>query len=375
MLAIKCVVLFITLFHGRSNFVVCKTLHLCDSSQYFHNSSCLTLSEFAIDERNYTGPNTTLIFGRGNHTLATGIVVSNIVAFSMLSITKAAIHCHEGANMTFLNVSEVYIHGLVFLGCGGNSVHLVKYLKIEESNFHGIKVNAASMLISESNANITGTAFLLNSGSYIYPSDIEIFVLIKDFKRFATSENVDVTITAGGAFIIASSNVTIDHCVFRNNSANFGGAIFVKSNSNIFLNNSVFTLNQAIACQYSNFCSHGGALYFEGQSVITIYNCTFRNNTSLQNGGLAYLFNATLLVLQSNISNSTASRIGGAIYADTCIKVKFNSTMFKSNNAGEHGGAMYLRNSGDTLVIDCSFVQNRADGDGGTISLPSIAVF
>ena len=91
------VLLFVTLFQENSHIAMCEVLHLCPhSSQH----SCLSLSQFANGQKNHTRPNTTLIFNEGNHTTATGIVVSNVAAFSMISAedSRAVIICQKDIN-------------------------------------------------------------------------------------------------------------------------------------------------------------------------------------------------------------------------------------------------------------------------------------
>ena len=58
--------------------------------------------------------------------------MSNVAAFSMISAedSRAVINCHEGINnifMTFSNISEVHISGLMFIGCGGSTVNSVNF--------------------------------------------------------------------------------------------------------------------------------------------------------------------------------------------------------------------------------------------------------
>ena len=360
---VKCATLFVTLFNGNSHLIMCETLHVCSHGSQHNISSCLTLSQFADGQVCYSRPNTTLIFNGGNHTLGTGIVLSDVMAFSMLSenFSAAVIYCHEGANMTFSNVSEVYIRGLTFAGCGGNKVHYVGLLKIEDSEFHGKTSSATSILISESNANITGTHFLLNEhGSY--RSDIEYIRL-----HPSIDPHFLVTITVGGALTITSSTLSIDNCQFDRNSANVGGAVFIESESKVLIKNSNFTFNQAAGCHHSKSCL-GGALYIEGQSRVNIYNSWFKNNTSDENGGIAYVFNATLIISESIVSDNTAASTGGAVNAYQLASVKLETTNFENNRACHDGGAVYLNDLSDSVMVnDCNFTKNRAEGDGGAI--------
>ena len=223
--------LFVTLFQGNSHLVIGETLHICSqSSQQIYYSSCTTLSQFANNQASYTRANTTLIFYGGNHTLTTGIVVSNVIAFSMLDLSNAAIiNCHDRANMTFTNVSEVYMCGLTFIGCGGNTVDSVNFLAIEHTKLHAKNGSSTSIQIIESIAVITSTNFSLNTNGS-YRSDIEYSRLIP---RWFPQLPVPINITVGGALIITNSTLSIDNCGFDRNSANIGGAVFVESESKV----------------------------------------------------------------------------------------------------------------------------------------------
>ena len=356
-----CTLFFVMLLHGSLYFAKCETLQVCsESDQYF--PSCLTLSQFAKNSINLTRSNTTLLFIGENHThyLTKGILVSNVIEFSMTSTSKAIINCHEGTNLTFFNVSEVYIRNLTFIGCGGNTIDSVDLLQIDYSHFHGKNNTATSILIIESNTNLTDTHFLSNVyGSY--RSDGEYFRLI----NFSDPSYRAFFALVGGALIISHSTLNIDNCLFERNAANIGGAIFSEFESNITIRNSNFISNQATGCNDPRFCI-GGALFIEGTSKMSVFNSCFQNNTSDENGGIAYVFNATFIILKSNISNNIADSDGGVVTADQSSYLKFKSTRFNGNRARHDGGAMYLRAS-KVMVSDCHFTQNVADGNGGAI--------
>ena len=225
-----CALFFVMLLHGSLYFAKCETLQVCsESDQYF--PSCLTLSQFAKNSINLTRSNTTLLFIGENHThyLTKGILVSNVIEFSMTSTSKAIINCHEGTNLTFFNISKVYIRNLTFIGCGGNTIDSVDLLQIDHSHFHGKNNTATSILIIESNANLTDTYFLSNVyGSY--RSDGEYFRLI----NFSDPSYRAFFALVGGALIITHSTLNIDNCLFERNAANIGGAIFSEFESNIY---------------------------------------------------------------------------------------------------------------------------------------------
>ena len=288
--------------------------------------------------------------------------MSNVTVFAMASNgTCGTISCsHKGVNMTFSSISEVRISGLTFFGCGGSTVNSVSYLTIEDSQFIGNNSSATSVLIKQTIASIKGTNFSFNTnGSYR-----EHFSLIPSS---AFGQDLGIT-TVGGALIVFNSNLTIDDCHFDGNSANVGGAIFIESESTVFIMNSVFSFNHASDCH-----AQGGALFIKGMSKVNISTTTFENNKSDQDGGIIYAVNATLIISNSSISDNSANKNGGAVITEQIIELILNTIRFENNRASQDGGAVYLSNSlgnssvWQVVVYDCSFTRNEAHRNGGGI--------
>ena len=125
---------------------------------------------------------------------------------------------------------------------------------------------------------------------------------------------------------------SIANCVFTNNTAVSGGAIY-GNYSNFFITNSVFAMNVA---------TNGGAMYFN----------QFTNNRKIE---------IVDTILRQNRANSQ----GGAIYGNAFQKWPITRCRFLGNTAGSSGGAVYNTSSwmADGLY-DCLFVGNTAGGTG-----------
>ena len=86
-----------------------------------------------------------------------------------------------------------------------------------------------------------------------------------------------------------------------------------------------------------------GAIYFTGgSSVSVIRNSYFFNNSAIEwSGGAVYSFDGSLIIEDSSFIN---------------------------NNAGDHGGALYLLGQANIFSIErCTFLNNAARFEGGAV--------
>lgn len=127
----------------------------------------------------------------------------------------------------------------------------------------------------------------------------------------------------GGGGIGLNSNIT--NCIFSNNSATNGGAVY---GTGTFTN-----------CTFSNnSATNGGAAY----GISTFTDCTFSDN-SATNGGAIY---GTGTVLNSLFKENIAVEKGGAVFGDG----SFTNSTFDNNNA-QLGGAAYGNGSAENLTF------------------------
>ena len=210
--------------------------------------------------------------------------------------------------------------------------------------------------------NIENTQFINNSvtghsgdsrGGAVYVS-ASVIDTIKD----CLFEDNSVYNTAGNAYyggaIFTSDSIIgeIDHTVFKNNTANQGGALYLDSNSSATLMNikdSEFIDNTA-----GN--SAGAAILSEGK-FDNIINTKFLNNRVVGTGNIAGALyingssttvnNMSGLTFENNgiLSNSTSNQYGGAMYSNGAITsltdTTFTGNYIDSTSAASHGGAFY----------------------------------
>ena len=345
---------------GSLDLLSCRVHYIIPSEDHPCNAdSCLTLSEFAYNSTSYVDSNTTLFITGGSHNLDKEISMSNVESFYMLSTNGTnSIICNKSANLTFTNIGHIHIYDLTFIGCGSTSISLVNQLTIQQSRF--LNSSETSISINGTNANITGTFFLLNTVGTC-KQDLKFFKYLQMTSTFSYTR-LSSTVRVGGAMMTSHSTITVNNCTFEENSANIGGAIFSELGSNINISNSEFTSNHATTgC--TNELSTGGAIFIDGFGTLMIHNSTFENNTSDQDGGMAAIFNASLLISQSIASNNAAVRYGGVV-AITSSSAWLGNSHFAYNLAETGGGAISTYESSAT-IIDSTYSYNSVQNDGG----------
>ena len=319
------------------------------------NDSCLTLSQFADNFTRYPQPNTTLIFIEGRHTLDDEITVSNVMEFSMMSMSmlhQSIIDCSQHARFIFSNMIHVYINGLTLFGCDGNIVESVDQLIITHSSMIGQTNNQSCLTITNSVVSMYNTFFLSNAVS-------------RNHNDSQCSSITPSSRILGGALRVVHSTLTVEACHFKGNAAVTGGAIFSESGSNINISDSMFALNHATGCD-GQVCSSNGGAIFVNSSTVNIHNSSFHNNTSEGDGGVAAVFNATFILSQCNVSYNSAGEHGGVIASIAKSSTMLNKGIFTCNSA-KVGGVVSIQWNTSTIIKNSIMLQNTVAGNGGVI--------
>ena len=300
----------------------------CPEPESEVSSSCTTLSQYAnINEANSI-ENVTLDLLPGVHILDSNFSISASLFF-MLRGNNTIITCTNSARFAFRNVQYLHISNLIFIGCVGNIVNSVENFWLVSSTFQ----NQETMF--------NGTVFYIldTAHSLIESSRFNAFTAHGDEEA--------------GVLTIQSSNVSIIHTVFTNNTANFGGVMNVENDSNVDVTNSTFQNNQAYMS--------GGVLYVQG-STVSMAASKFHKNYAPTLGGMMYT-NASIVTLDTSVcSNNEASR-GGVIFADEST-VYFQNSNISSNTASR--GSVAYANFSSTISVDSMFTMNVA-GRGGVV--------
>ena len=194
---------------------------------------------------------------------------------------------------------------------------------------------------------------------------------------------------------------------FSNNSAQFGGAIYLSNHGHLSFegsSNTVFSNNSADYAGGAIYLSDYGHIIFEGSSttsfvgnnanlggaIVSYLHSTisFRENSiknfsnnDAQLGGGIYLSNHGLISFKgtpdstTRFSNNSANHKGGAIYLSDYSNISFNGTFttrFSNNSANYYGGAIHLSDYSNISFSGTSttmFSNNSANHYGGAIYL------
>lgn len=166
--------------------------------------------------------------------------------------------------------------------------------------------------------------------------------IIRSPDVYVTFKNITfingLTSNFGGAISIETGHVTVDNCMFINNTAlddtNAGGISNYGTKENrgyLLVNNSLFINNHA---------DHDGGAITTCYANSYIYNCVFINNSAHRDGGAIRV------------------SVKGYGYVQDCI--------FMFNHADEWGGAYYSW-SGTSDIRRCIFLNNTAGTNGGAV--------
>lgn len=194
----------------------------------------------------------------------------------------------------------------------------------------------------------------------------------------------------GGALYLNNVTGIVCNCVFRDNNvggtyyyngtqyegSGDGGAVYIGyGKSKVHFEGCTFKSNTST--------DEGGAIHSSGNNDIEITGCLFEDNIAKDEGGAIYATHyndqGTLSVVDSTfLRNKTRESSGGSLYVSGTLSV--NNCRFDGNEAstGENyadGGA--IRSYGKSYIVNSTFVNNKAmasSGYGGAIaaSLPSV---
>ena len=310
--------------------------------------NCITLQHLP---NVYTNGSTTLIFLPGNHSLDIELHAVNSVSFSMYSedISAASIICSNNGFLTFSNVQFIHINNLHFFGCGQGTAYTVDYFSMQECIFRGYHYRGTAFYFRDiQHVNITRSAFLFNTGTFLHPVD----------ELYLPAKHADFEV--GGAMAVFRSTVYISDCQFYGNAAEMGAAIFFEQ-SRAVIGGSTFENNAANYYYYNITVLSGGIITAYVHSDVTIRNSTFFNNSGEINfhGGL-------VSVLSSVIINNTYfnSSTGSVLFA---LDSNLTDYLGVYERGSSHNGGVLDAERSNVTLFEGQFLFNDAAFEGGVI--------
>ena len=191
---------------------------------------------------------------------------------------------------------------------------------------------------------------------------------------------------SGGVVLCKNARLELTNCTFVNNDAEWRGGVVDCNDSEAIIEGCTFTGNTASGM-------HGGAVFARGttlsisdstfeentgsaleffDSVVTVTDCTFENN-SADEGGAVYAYVTSDVITQTGLRlagctfvKNVATTYGGAL-CSYGTRATIDACTFTANAASDNGGAIYNHRSSPTIT-NCVFDENIANDFGGAVA-------
>jgi hypothetical protein len=160
-----------------------------------------------------------------------------------------------------------------------------------------------------------------------------------------------------GAILCHGASPTIRDCVFLENRAAGGGAMYIVNSSSI-VEGCVFTGNEA-------YNGQGGAIASATTPALVIAECSFVENAGTEGGGVSCGWGSSARISKCQFLSNARS----GLYCRVA-NVVIDGCTFTFNSTPGLGGAVSTASS-DLFVTGCTFFANTSDGaaDGAGIHL------
>ena len=180
-----------------------------------------------------------------------------------------------------------------------------------------------------------------------------------------TGGNVGGSNDGGSIYVYnVAAHLNISHCVFFNNRAGVGGAIFAADGQpNLFFSFVRFTENKAD--------DSGGAVYLDRAKLVD-HSSMYNMNTAGYGGALYLSSGSHSSFFNSSLVSNTAGERGGGIYIDggsfssssflnmSSVTLQSNKQIGGLTHGSYGGGGLYLAYKVTANIRECTFIRNEA---------------
>ena len=194
---------------------------------------------------------------------------------------------------------------------------------------------------------------------------------------------------SGGGMLNWESSPYVTNCVFKDNTAHWGGGMNNSFTSLPILTNCYFIGNHAYgsgagiynynssptvtSCHFLENSSdgNGGGIHNDFNSSANIINSAFIGNTAHFDGGGVFNWASSVTIDRCHFSVNYAEAHGGGLLNHDSLATITNTTF--SENEAHHGGGIYIEDSSPSLT-NCTVNHNTAYSGGGIHNWESIPV-
>lgn len=170
----------------------------------------------------------------------------------------------------------------------------------------------------------------------------------------------------GGAIAMHECEAVIEDCIFENNEAEFGGAVWLGGVGQYEFRNCVFRQNSVrIQKSYVDYRALGGGVFVGGSPDLMLFaNCTFVENHAEYRGGGIMIVRGNIelrdCLFAANSTGAGATRHGTAIYGFEPRFLRMNSVTVRDHDSAP--GAAVLVLSGQGLEMNRTVVAGTVSG-------------
>ena len=275
-----------------------------------------------------------------------------------------SIHYHIEPGLKLSNSSNITINNCSFQYSKGPAVLLSEVsgdMNINHCNFvhnnyyrgHGAAIHYSSSIGTRSHNKLPVLTINDCNFAYNYAKSLVHFENTVSTEHYnnITFRSAKFSHNEGISVYAANQNIHLNEKnVFQNNTAENGTGIYISDCSTV-----IFGENSSTTFIKSFVHSSGGVMLLKNYSSIIFDQnsvTTFNANEAATNGGAIYAKDSSNVTFKTTskvmFNNNFAKQYGGAIYSskNSCINFEGNSTaLFSNNSADSEGGAMFVRSS------------------------------
>ena len=240
----------------------------------------------------------------------------------------------------------------------GGVVSLLSIMKVWP--IYGIRFTIATSKFINNRAKNFGGVLTM---SYIESSDVKI----------EGSDFISNSVGQGGGVLAAEHNkrinIAISDSSFVSNEAKKGGTMAFNAN---YRYNRVDTSWNLF--QHNTAIEEGGVLYSNDTytSIFIAVNGDVLKGNLAQTGGAMCIYRSDLLIVNTTLTNNSATGNGGVIKStDSHVRIFILNTL-EANRAGGNGGTIHA--DGGVVVIAGSSLTNNSGADGGILYAKQAAI-